>query len=65
MSTSEKDKEFSTLRANLALNGYSLHRSAHADGPQVYFVSHRGNVRQFQDIESVARSVEKKEDGHA
>lgn len=47
------DKAYSTLRARLALSGFSLSRSAPGDGRQTYFATRRKLCRQFADLAAV------------
>lgn len=58
----DDSKGFATLRALLALKGYSLHRTAVEDGP-VYFyvtfyVTRWGLVRELRDIAAVRAFAE-------
>lgn len=46
-------KRFATLRARLALKGYSLSRTAASDGPVRFYVTRWGLVRELPDIASV------------
>lgn len=47
------DKAFLTLRALLALTGYSLSRTAASDGRVCFYVTRWGLVRELRDIEAV------------
>lgn len=51
-------KAFATLRAQLALAGYSLHRSDAEDGPRNYFVTRWGMVRGLRDLPAVSKFAE-------
>jgi len=44
------DKHFGTLRAQLALRGFSLSRSDRADGPTCFYVERNGFVRRVASI---------------
>ena len=46
-------KRFATLRAHLALKGYSLSRTHGDDGPVCFYVNRWGMVRELRDIEAV------------
>lgn len=46
-------KAFATLRARLALAGYSLNRSDVADGPRAFYVGRWGMVRELPDLAAV------------
>lgn len=46
-------KRFATLRAHLALKGYSLHRTAAGDGPVCFYVTRWGLVRELPDVAAV------------
>lgn len=56
------NKRFATLRAHLALKGYSLHRTAAGDGLVRFYVSRWGMAR---DLAVVARFLDQVEDAHA
>ena len=47
------DKAFLTLRAQLALKGYSLSRTHCDDGPVCFHVNRWGMVRELRDISAV------------
>lgn len=51
-------KAYATLRAQLALAGYSLHRSDAEDGPRNYFVTRWGMVRGLRDLPAVSKFAE-------
>ena len=51
-------KAFATLRAHLALAGYSLHRSEAEDGPRNYFVTRWGMVRELHNLPAVSKFAE-------
>ena len=44
------NKAFATLRAELALQGYSLSRSSAADGPVSFYVGRCGMVRELPSL---------------
>ena len=46
-------KCLATLRAQLALNGYSLTRTHGEDGPVCFYVTRWGMVRELPDIAAV------------
>ena len=46
-------KRFATLRAHLALKGYSLSRTHGDDGPVCFHVNRWGMVRELRDIAAV------------
>ena len=52
------DKAFLTLRALLALNGYSLSRTHGDDGPVCFYVSRWDLVRELRDIAAVRAFAE-------
>ena len=58
-------KWFATLRAHLALQGYSLSRSSAGDGPVNYYVTRWGLVRELRDLAAVARFLEQVGGDHA
>ncbi len=58
-------KHFATLRAHLALKGYSLSRSAAGDGPARFYVTHWGLVRELPDLAAVARFLDQVGGAHA
>lgn len=51
------DKAFTTMAAQLALQGHTLTRSNPNDGPVTYHASRWGLVRQLPDLEAVAAFV--------
>lgn len=51
-------KAFATLGAQLALAGYSLHRSNAEDGPRNYFVARWGMVRELRELPAVSKFAE-------
>ena len=51
-------KAFATLRAELALQGYSLSRSSAADGPVSFYVGRWGMVRELRDLAAVIAFAE-------
>lgn len=59
------DKRFATLRAHLALKGYSLHRTAADDGPVCFYVTRWGMARELRDLAAVARFLDQVEGAHA
>jgi hypothetical protein len=52
------DKAFFTLRALLALKGYSLHRTAAGDGPVCFYVTRWGMARELRDLPAVVRLLD-------
>jgi hypothetical protein len=58
-------KRFATLRAHLALKGYSLHRTAAGDGPVCFYVTRWGLVRELRDIAAVRAFAEQVGATHA
>lgn len=50
MST-DHDKNFATARAQLALRGFTLHRTDPRDGPVWLVVEHRGRVWPLRSVE--------------
>ena len=52
------DKAFHTLRAELALRGYSLSRTHGDDGPVCFHVNRWGMVRELRDIAAVRAFAE-------
>jgi hypothetical protein len=58
-------KRFTTLRAHLALRGYSLHRTAADDGPVCFYVTRWDMARELRDLATVARFLEQVGDAHA
>lgn len=59
------DKAFATLRAHLALKGYSLSRTAAGDGPVCFHVARWGMVRELRDIAAVRAFAEQVGASHA
>jgi hypothetical protein len=59
------DKRFATLRAHLALKGYSLHRTAANDGPVCFYVTHWGMARELTDAAAVRTFAEQVGATHA
>ncbi|MDL2336718.1 MAG: hypothetical protein QFE16_02655 [Pseudomonadota bacterium] len=51
-------KRFATLRAHLALKGYSLLRTAASDGPVCFYVTRWGMARELRDLAAVARFLD-------
>lgn len=58
-------KRFATLRAHLALNGYSLHRTAADDGPVCFYVTRWGMARELRDLAAVAWFLDQVGGAHA
>ena len=58
-------KRFATLRAHLALKGYSLHRTAADDGPVCFYVTRWGMARELRDLAAVARFLDQVGGAHA
>ena len=58
-------KRFATLRAHLALKGYSLHRTAADDGPVCFYVTRWGMARELHDLAAVARFLDQVGATHA
>lgn len=61
----DDDKRFATLRAHLALKGYSLHRTAAGDGPVCFYVTCWGMARELRDLAAVARFLDQVGGAHA
>jgi len=59
------DKAFLTLRAHLALKGYSLHRTAAGDGPVCFYVTRWGMARELPDIAAARAFAEQVGAAHA
>ena len=59
------DKAFATLRAHLALKGYSLSRTPAGDGPVCFHVARWGMVRELRDIAAVRAFAEQVRALHA
>jgi hypothetical protein len=58
-------KRFATLRAHLALKGYSLHRTASDDGPVCFYVTRCGMARELCDLATVAQFLDQVGGAHA
>jgi hypothetical protein len=58
-------KRFTTLRAHLALRGYSLHRTAADDGPVCFYVTRWDMARELRDLAAVARFLDQVGGAHA
>jgi len=58
-------KRFATLRAHLALRGYSLHRTAADDGPLCFYVTRWDMARELRDLAAVARLLDQMGGAHA
>ena len=54
----DEGKRFATLRAHLALRGYTLTRTAPEDGPVRFYVARWAMVRELRDLDAVARFLE-------
>ena len=52
------DKAFLTLRALLAMQGYSLSRTHGDDGPVCFYVARWGQVRELRDVAAVRAFAE-------
>lgn len=63
--TAEDGQRFATLRAHLALKGYSLHRTAADDGPVCSYVTRWGMARELRDLAAVTRFLEQVGYSHA
>ena len=59
------DKTFLTLRALLALKGYSLSRTAAGDGPARFYVTRWGLVRELHDLAAVHAFAQQVGTSHA
>ena len=57
--TAEADKEFSTLRAMLAMRGFELHTLSEADGGTAYLVRRWSMTRELPDLPAVAAFAER------
>lgn len=55
----EADKEFSTLRAMLAMRGFELHTLSEADGGTAYLVRRWSMTRELPDLPAVAAFAER------
>lgn len=53
------DKTFATLRARLAMRGWSLSRTSAADGPVVYFAARWNMPRELASLEAVAEFADR------
>lgn len=51
-------KRFATLRAHLALKGYSLSRTAASDGPVCFYVTRWSMARELASLDAVARFLD-------
>lgn len=58
-------KRFATLRAHLALKGYSLNRTASGGGPVCFYVTRWGMARELRDLAAVARLLDQVGGAHA
>ena len=58
-------KRFATLRAHLALKGYSLSRTHGDDGPVCFHVNRWGMVRELRDIAAVRAFAQQVGASHA
>jgi hypothetical protein len=58
-------KQFFTLRAQLALNGYCLSRTDGGDGPVSFHVSRCDTVRQLRDLAAVEGFLDQVGAAHA
>jgi hypothetical protein len=63
--STDDGKRLATLRAHLALKGYSLHRTAAGDGPVCFYVTRWGLVRELCDLAAVAQFLEQVGGAHA
>jgi hypothetical protein len=54
----DEGKRFATLRAHLALKGYSLQRTEAGDGPVCFYVTRWGMARELRDLPAVARFLD-------
>jgi hypothetical protein len=61
----DNGKRYATLRAHLALKGYSLSRTAASDGPVCFYVMRWGMVRELRDLAAVARFLDQVGGAHA
>lgn len=61
----DEGKRFATLRAPLALKGYSLHRTAAGDGPVCFYVTRWGLARELHDLAAVAQFLDQVRGAHA
>jgi hypothetical protein len=55
----ESDKAFATLRARLALAGWSLLRTSSEDGPAVFFACRWNMPRELASLEAVAEFADR------
>lgn len=58
LASSVPQKQFASLAARAALQGWQLWRSDAADGPQRYFAGRLGHVRVLADLAEVERFLE-------
>ncbi len=56
--TGNTDKVFSSLRAEYAFKGHSLHRTDPSDGPVTYWAERWGLVRHLPTIDTVRQFLE-------
>lgn len=63
--STDNGKRFATLRAHLALKGYSLHRTTADDGPVCFYVTRWGMARELRDLAAVARFLDQVGGAHA
>ena len=63
--TTDDGKRFATLRAHLALKGYSLHRTAADDGPVCFYVTRWGMARELRELAAVAQFLDQVGGAHA
>jgi hypothetical protein len=55
MHTTDDQKQFTTLRARLAMQGHSLHRTSPDNDAVAYYVERWGLVRHLPTLDDVAR----------
>ena len=55
----ERDKLFATLRARLALAGWSLDRTRPTDGPVLYIAARWGMPRELVSLDTVAEFADR------
>lgn len=58
-------KRFATLRAHLALKGYSLSRTAASDGPVHFYITRWGMACELRNLAAVARFLVQVGGAHA
>ena len=58
-------KRFTTLRAHIALKGYSLQRTAADDGPVCFYVTRLGMSRELRGLAAVAQFLDQVGGAHA